>query len=549
MHSVVMAILLAVMPVNVKKVSPTHDAKWTRPAKPVNVIVNSKELAFTEMYTDSSNNAYTFWSTTQDPIAVSGDTIVMAYRQYQTDGSGFVALTTTIDGGANWLSDQRVNEDAGLYSLGGRYPSAEVAAYPVVSWPELNSSTQNWGFPMVAAGDYSTPDIAVGVNPGDFGTHKSIAKRLPNGNVAVFGFDANYNVIAYVFDPVNGTMVGSADTVLPNLYPTAVVPDYNNGKIWLLAYDLNVGYRGWAVDINNPNTVVDSVDFVVPPVVECGTYEDTLGVHPDTIGPYNWYWLDGVVLNDGTPVIVADMERNHPTYGGLQQGIVVMRPDTSFYMVGPDSLLNVYYPQLAYDAATNRLFLLWEQMATEDTTLGYGRFEIYMAYSLDGGLTWSTPEKVLGDTTFNPSLFQVCRNVVNDRLYMAYMTNSTNPLLDVYAAIQLSNNHDLEMMYDHFGYLDVTNVGVTEKNESTGLSLKVKTNIGKVSLEFAVPTAMNVKVRTYTADGRLVNSTVVKASRGTNVITLPVSNLSNGIYFVNVEAGSHTGSARFVINR
>jgi len=518
------------------------DTKWV-PTTTTGVV----KQAWNILYTDSSNNAYTFWAISQDPIAVSGDTIVYVYRQYQPDGSGFIAITATIDGGVTWMHDERVNEDAGLLIDGGRYPSAEIAVYPIASWAELEGG---WGHPMVAAGDYITPDLALGVDPGNFSTHKSIAKRLPDGNVAVFGVTTGDEVLTYVFDPNTGTIVGTVDTAITAVYPTAIVPDYANGKIWLLAWDDNVGYRGWALDINNFPAVIDSIDFPLPPVVECGTYTDSLGTHPDTIDVFNWMWLDGAVLNDGTPVVVADMFRNNPTYFGLQQGIVLMRPDTTFYVLGPDSLLNVYYPQLSYDAANNVLALFWEQMVEPftgaDTVYGWGRYEVYMMYSLDGGYTWTAPEKVLGDSTINVSMLQVCRNMQGGRVYLAYMLNAADPMYDIYMDVWTdATGASISMEYDYFGYLEP--VGIRESHGGA-LKFTVKSNIGsRMDIEFALDNATSVKVGLYDVAGRLVKSETFAGKAGLNSISINTGDLPRGVYFVKVSAGDLKGVAKTVV--
>ncbi|MBW6458864.1 MAG: hypothetical protein K0B52_06870, partial [FCB group bacterium] len=103
---------------------------------------SSYDPEFTAVLIDSSKNGYGMVSGVTNPISHSGQTFVMAYRQWVgIDGSaGAIGMAYSLDGGESWTNASNVNASApGV--LEGRYPSAIGAGdYPFIAWNEYTGA-------------------------------------------------------------------------------------------------------------------------------------------------------------------------------------------------------------------------------------------------------------------------------------------------------------------------------------------------------------------------------------------------------------------------
>lgn len=98
---------------------------------------------FAAVLIDSSKNGFGMVSNVTNPISHSGNTFVMAYRQWIgiAGKAGAIGMAYSLDNGETWTNASQLNADApGI--LEGRYPSAIGAgAYPFIAWTETNPTS------------------------------------------------------------------------------------------------------------------------------------------------------------------------------------------------------------------------------------------------------------------------------------------------------------------------------------------------------------------------------------------------------------------------
>lgn len=96
------------------------------------------EPEFDAVLIDSSKNGFGMVSSVTNPISHSGNTFVMAYRQWigVDQSAGAIGMSYSMDNGVSWTTQAQLNETS-PGELVGRYPSAIGAGdYPFIAWSE-----------------------------------------------------------------------------------------------------------------------------------------------------------------------------------------------------------------------------------------------------------------------------------------------------------------------------------------------------------------------------------------------------------------------------
>jgi len=157
--SSVFAVQTATLPVNHKDrveriVRETGKELYTGQfAKTAATSVSAYDPAFEAVLIDSSKNGFGLVSGVTNPISHSGNTFVMAYRQWIgiENSSGAVGMAYSLDNGETWTNQSNLNAVA-PGELTARYPSAIGAgAYPFICWTEYtgaNSGVENDADPL-----------------------------------------------------------------------------------------------------------------------------------------------------------------------------------------------------------------------------------------------------------------------------------------------------------------------------------------------------------------------------------------------------------------
>ena len=156
-------------------------------------------FALSELFSDTAPNQYTLWSNGVRSLYRNGDTLCLAYRRIDSRGSGYIAVAFSFDNGATWTVREDINEAAGLFDVGGRYPNC-VGFYngdPVISWPELTSGPA-WGATCIAVA--SDAPYGYCTDP-SYATYHTFAWPISGDSLwAVIGFSSNDDVIYYTYN-------------------------------------------------------------------------------------------------------------------------------------------------------------------------------------------------------------------------------------------------------------------------------------------------------------------------------------------------------------
>jgi len=156
-------------------------------------------FALTELFRDTAPNQYTLWGKSHRSLYRSGDTLCVAYRRIDSRGSGYLSVAFSFDNGATWTVREDVNEAAGLFDAGGRYPNC-VGFYngdPVISWPELTAGPA-WGATCIAVA--SDAPYGYCTDP-SYATYHTFAWPIGGDSLwAVIGFSINDDIIYYTYN-------------------------------------------------------------------------------------------------------------------------------------------------------------------------------------------------------------------------------------------------------------------------------------------------------------------------------------------------------------
>ena len=146
---------------------------------------------------DSSKNGYGLFSLETNPIAASGDNILISYRSWDgLDGSsGVLGAALSVDAGNTWQINTGINSSVGSMA---RYPSALLAEnYPIVMWNEYGGGGGIFGqraYYSFATSGLAGNDYALPIDVSDNPTENDLAKSLSRLN-----YDNSGNVILNAF--------------------------------------------------------------------------------------------------------------------------------------------------------------------------------------------------------------------------------------------------------------------------------------------------------------------------------------------------------------
>ncbi len=481
-------------------------------------------LNITVMFVDSSRNQYTFWPQIPDPIHYSenGDTVVFVWRGYEIDGTGLIAIAMTIDEGNTWYVLRRINEYEISSEGSARYPSASLqGGHAVAGFPEITSGI--WFYGANVSGPFTTDtsqwcgDTTPGIN-----VHKFIPMRLSDnihvlnlGSSVSQGFVCSkYHVMdcvmesTYVVDPGFALLGGDylGDTVMAFGF---------NSQGHLAAYVYDAEIDQWLGQIPLQEPGIDTLSD--------GEVLSFLG------------WADGIILNDGTPLMITGMWDGSGIDTVLAgRSLWALTPDTAvriWIAPNPDPIHHVIYSQLSVDRLTGTVYAFWEKLDDwRGDTTGYGSWDIWCSFSTDNGHSWSEPVNLTNTQGVDEALFQVAKRVVDGRTWIGFLRPTGGRVEDLYYHIMVGGGIFVSKVF--LGYVEGLGVNETFQNpprpeiilQNNALFINSRTS-GILSIEI------------IDVAGRVVKSLSQPISRGRNVIHLPVTALTTGIYFLKADLG------------
>lgn len=484
---------------------------------------------------DSSRTQYTFWRQIQDPIwySESGDTIVFAWRGFEVDHPYYIACAVSTDEGNTWYLERRLNEQTGVLDGGGIYVSAtRQANRPVISYIE-------WLTPLDLGQAANISGNFEGDSSGWFGNRSedldafyNIPIPMPNSSVVLNMLGTFDGLKAITYDAATGEMGG----------PYSVDPDFN-----IVGAD-RLGYTIMAFGSSNTDGSLIFYSLDASNGQWSGPFElrapgiDSLsnGEILSTI-----YWMDGIILNDGTPLMVVDLgdETGIDTVWA-SRSVWVVKPDTAIRLwIAPstDPVFHIAYSQLSIDRGAGVVYVFWMQLDQwRGDTTGYGSWDIWYAYSTDHGYTWSDPINLTNTPGVDEAMFQVAKRVVDGRTWVGFLRSTGGRIEDLYYHIIV----DGEVFFSNVFLGYVEGLGIEEMDNEI---IRTRVVIQNNALLFLSATSGVVNIEIFDIMGRVMNSWNHPVVRGKNLIHIPVDQIPSGLYFVRISFGQgRTSVLKFI---
>ncbi len=515
---------------------------------------------FTYTYVDTMPNQYSTLYTAEKPINTSPDQtcVFAAFRRYSDDanyqGSGWVALIFSNDGGNTWNRVWPINDDGG-----GRYPQVGpwmgncdtfIVSYANVS-PGYGASIAT----VPSDGDLNAGNILkyyYATTPFvGFQSFADASNDMANYVNWMIGADNNYQThwwwrFGFIDpDPPNVVIPNSPGGVwntdyLNGTYAALVFPQvyfsYDDGATWSDSAILNSNIP---IDTTQDGHIVDAI----------------------------WYtnWWDFALLNDSTPIALIPTTAyfTDPYILGTDtlfasEGLYLVTPDTVYTVVDPDEGFHIVNNELTIDHARNVLYVTYVAYHTLDWVGGsrFGWTDIYVKYSTDGGATWSAPINITRDEANQPTDDKIEQQVHTvkhiwggDKLWMLFNVpvgwDGALAGFDIHYDVWV--NGGVTPSYIMVGYIPLLGVEESATPRVSIAGLKFNGNVVKNGLlKFFSPVNGKVSFELFDVNGRKVYSRNITVKTGNNELRL--NDLNLGVYFLKY-TGTAKGSVKLVFTK
>jgi len=490
-------------------------------------------VALVPLLTDSSRNQFTFWGSIHEPIDVAwygGNTYVaFIHRMWDPASTGYIKMHWSTDNGASW--QELVIEDTGLSA---RYPDAtwmvpHILDYPAGSWPEL-AAGPSWGYMTIGIFNPAGPYF---IRSDNYGTHKCNSLVLPDGNILAVGTDEAYIVYVAVADPTDSSWIVEPTAALTDLSFSGIDYDYTNDIIYIFGMNPNTMELEYFTGTwDGVNLNIDPTPNIVP-----------LSVAP----PYNVIWWDTWTLRDGTTPVCAvaastDASENYPRVIYFTDGTSTVTIPT---VNPPTDTLQRLVPQLNLVEQTdgNYMSVLWAQVTSwrTDQTYGWAYYDLYLSWSSDNGMTWSTPFNLTETPTWAECLPEAPQHQKGCVLWLGWGREPVDET-DIYWDAIVGNDPPLHGLSCHLYLAAACVVGVEEEQAShETFSYRM---IGKTLVLSGLPANMKASARVYDILGR-----ELRAGEGTGELRISMDGLVAGAYIFRVEADKLCATGKVIVTR
>lgn len=249
-----------------------------------------------------------------------------------------------------------------------------------------------------------------------------------------------------------------------------------------------------------------------------------------------YYWNEGYGSNPADS-IAGMVDRD----GDLIAGV----PDFNLISNGYTPSL-ASQPSAGIDAAGN-IYLAYSGVCEDLTDGNFHYRHIYLTKSTDGGSTW-TPAVDLNYTVeddVTENVFASLAHHVDDYLHIVYQRD-----FEAGMAVR-PDPGDHTVTSNEIVYVKVPvalNVGVAEEAiMKNSFSIYPNPANDNVTITFGMQKPETVVVSLYDITGKLIQTFNNQANAGANQLTLNVSQLNSGIYFVNATVGDQRISQKLVV--
>ena len=466
---------------------------------------------------DSSYNGYGLMTGEPNPLSWDPDNgrLVAAYRRWAGAGSGVLGAATSEDDGQTYTTYTNINQ--GTVFQAGRYPSAFATPdYPIVVWNEYGGgggvqdgrafySYDQGGY---GAGQFTAPtDIHNNPTANDLWQGTPAISYANDGSMYLNTVFADWTAPRnkYLFrTSTNGAWDGTALTwespyqildMQNDFLSTATANYVSNGVLDI--NDAGVGYfvvsgywqdttaihdhtlfikqtldygATWSEWIHISDQIMDTYFRTVIPDSILNDYDQTWVTLPSNWTPFATYDLDVITDDAGGCHIIAGVLPS--ASGGVYPGWSEECGLYHFYSPQNDlsnweinfvgSLRNAWllndpgwqnvFPNFARDTELdNTLYATWYNWPDMNAPVSY--FDIFAAYSIDNGATWSAPINLTNttDDTFNEIDPHLARRAANGTIKLLFQVPDYNvPTVNPPSLSEDYKNLLYVMSYDFF---------------------------------------------------------------------------------------------------
>jgi hypothetical protein len=555
-----------------------------------------------ETYPGAITGADNFWDyqtngSSLNSIYAFGDTIIVAYPAVDSlDPRGATTRVmyylVSYDGGATWTLPLNAT------TLPNRSGYPDIATYIQNGGRNISLLGRRYNGANARGGAFAEAFLGLGSFSTSF---------APWDGRDYFGYYQSGDLVAGVFSKPSGTGAATdPDTLKYARYNSAtntfenptVIAVHGDGTI-----ELNVRYRFVASDNGQtqfvmywcptPNAPIDSLDKMTAKVsTNSGTswgspitLQQSLTTNSiiggDTAGP--WFGMDAAFKPNTQEyaAVWSTMSPSIPTGGGLNTArnggckIMYWNPTvnggTPTVVAGKNNMPQIAdtalffnrqalqvglsplsHPSIAYSQDGNMIVVAFSAFQPGDSLDGFTLNDIWTSYSTNNGATWSTPE----NRTQTPDW---------DELYPV-LSPTGNASTKFHMKFQSTRGPGSQSFTDVVPTYRVYTVYRTF-NPTTGIEINpigtvvpskfdLKQNYPNpfnpsTSIRFDLSKNSNVTLKVYNVLGKevatLLNNDFVTA--GTKEVSFDASNLSSGVYFYRLTAGSFTSTKKMILQK
>ena len=312
-----------------------------------------------------------------------------------------------------------------------------------------------------------------------------------------------------------------------------------------------------------------------------GTLQQSLGVNGvingDTCGP--WFGID-VTYKPGTSDVFAAWSTLYPTgtgmTAGFQQGckILVWSPNlnggvpveaagrinmtiisnqTQFENRAALSVgvTPVSHPSLGFSDDGSALACFFSAFQPGDSLDGFNFNDIYVTYSYNGGVNWTTPENLTNTTDWD-ELYPSVSEVGNLHSGNTYDWNVHYQATRGPGCQSFTDNAPVYRVFEIYQKITVTGIKEITGNIPDAFSLYQNYPNPfnpSTSIKFDVLNNSNITLKVYDVMGREIATLIDNeaVSPGTKEVDFDASDLSSGIYFYTLTAGDFKDTKKMML--
>lgn len=251
-----------------------------------------------------------------------------------------------------------------------------------------------------------------------------------------------------------------------------------------------------------------------------------------------YYWNESYGANTRGDSIAAMVDKDGDGFGSIADGAT---------LAAGYNTATVGQPSAGIDADGN-LYVVYSGVVEDlnDGTFNYRH--VYLMKSTDGGVTWTEPVDLNYTELdeFRECVFASLATNVDDYLHILYQRDDFPGLF-----VRPSPGDQADIATNEIVYVKVPkalNVGMAEEVVlHRDFNIYPNPATETVTINFAMSRNETVVLSVYDMMGKLVDTFTNKSMAGANQVTLDVSSLNSGIYFVNATVGEQQISRKLVV--